>query len=168
MSENRFVLENEMRICRQLIEMTNTIFILLQRSHAGMTLSEKQTVLFAHILRARTMAGVCLLLAEQGHLEELWTVSRSMTELVINAAYLHVATDQEVTNYIYFDGHKIASQAAKLITHRPPPTPLSRDLVDQVGGVASSSRGLTGLEDNKATWSRFNLLARAQETDKHF
>jgi hypothetical protein len=114
------------------------------------------------------MAGICILLAQEGALEELWTISRSMTELAINLGYLHIATEQEITNYIYFDGHKVTSQATRLMSHRPPEVSPSQELVDSINSMASSARALTGLNDNKPTWSKFNLAARAQEADKNF
>lgn len=168
MAENRFVLADELRICRQLVQMTSNLLGLIRISHSRIKITERQTILFAHVLRARRIAESCILLAQDEALEDLWTISRSFSELVINCGYLHIATDQEVTNYIYFDGHKVTSQATKLMSHRPPEISPSQELVESINSLASSSRVLTGLDDNKSTWSKFNLAARAQETDKHF
>ncbi|QMV18586.1 hypothetical protein GOB94_07730 [Granulicella sp. 5B5] len=169
MSDNRYVLADEVSKTLRLLNLLDHIYQKVCSQVIGSALSERQYILLGHVLRAKAISKSSLLLAESGALEEVWILSRSLTELVINCGYLYIAPEQEVTNFIYLDGHKIVNQAKKLMQHRPPTAQLPDSLTASVEEMASGARNRTGLKDNNQSWSRYqDLASRAQETDKHY
>lgn len=64
--------------------------------------SVRLTLLFASTLKARQAGMAVLLLAKQGFVEEILSISRTLVEAIVNAAYLQYAGDGELERYLDF------------------------------------------------------------------
>jgi hypothetical protein len=64
---------------------------------------ERLLILLASLLKLRKQARACLLLAQEFMVEEILATTRTMTEVIVNAAYLQFADDAELHRFHHFD-----------------------------------------------------------------
>ena len=125
------------------------------------TASTSLTLLFASILKAEQAGKSVRVIAEEGYVDEVLSISRTLVEVTVNAAYLQYATPTELECFIRFKP-----------TFRHPRADTNRRL----GGGEPSSGVLSLLYDlvrkkqqpsiTEPSWTSTTLLARAQFTDQ--
>ena len=60
-------------------------------------------LVFSSLLKLRQQGRATEVLAEEGCVEEILSISRTMAEVAINAAYLQDADDEEIIRFQNFD-----------------------------------------------------------------
>lgn len=122
---------------------------------------ERLLILLATSLKLRKQARACLLLAQEFLVEEILATTRTMAEVIVNAAFLQFADGEELIRFHHFDTQSLYKHSEKL---RPI---ASRELtVEQeaeLQGLVAEARGLTRLTDKALSWSRTHpaLISRA-------
>ncbi len=141
--------------------------VLLSEYEDGATKSEpsiRLLLLFSSLLKLRQQAKAALMLSEEVCVEEILSISRTMAEVAINAAYLQFADDQEIDRYKHFDTQSLYKHSAKLRPHTTvPPNQEEQTKLDEVVALA---RAKTNRKDTDPTWSINNLAQRAEYSDK--
>ena len=72
------------------------------------------TLLFASVLKARQAGHAVQLIAQQGYVEEVLSISRTLVEVTVNAAYLQFAGDGELVRYLQFHPESVYQQVGML------------------------------------------------------
>jgi hypothetical protein len=119
-------------------------------------------ILLASLLKVRKQAQACALLAKDFMMEEISAITRTMAEVVVNAAYLQFADDEEIDRFHNFDTQSLYKLSERLrpITTRE----LTPEKEAELQRIVSETRMLTQLTDKAPSWSRQNptLIARAE------
>lgn len=150
-----------------------TNYIDLLRSVYG-TVSDRQPdnlrgdLLLAHILKAESSAGAILLIGQHYHVEEIAVLTRTLSEVVVNACYLLIADELEVARYMKFDYVKSFSRTAKLRDHVPDPVEHPPELVQAISKMSGEARNEIQRTEKDNSWSQNSLEQRAEIADKHW
>ncbi len=127
---------------------------------------ERLLILLATLLKLRKQARACLILAQEFMVEEILTTTRTMAEVIVNAAYLQFADDAELTRFHQFDAQSLYKHSERLrpITSRKITTGQEAELQKLV----AEARSLTQLNDKANSWSRTHptLISRAEYVDE--
>lgn len=124
------------------------------------------------LLRQTQTIQAILLLGKHLFVEEMWGLSRSLTELAINVCYLQTADPAEVQRYLHYDSitdsewHKgitgidgIRERLDNIPSHRETATRLSL-----IADKLREQRIYDGIK--KGVWSKYNLDQRAVIIDR--
>jgi hypothetical protein len=109
------------------------------------------------------MGTAVQLLAGHAYVEEIRAIGRTMAEVVVNAAYLQNAEDEEIDRFRHFDTQSSYKHAKKLELRVT--TQLSAEENKKIEAVADHARSLTGRKDSDPSWSKRTLMQRAEHTD---
>jgi hypothetical protein len=94
--------------------------------------------------------------------EEILVITRTMTEVIVNSAYLQFANDEELARFHHFDAQSLYRHSEKLrpITSRE----LSVEQEADLQRFVAEARSLTQLTDKAQSWSRTHstLISRAE------
>ncbi|SEB40776.1 DUF5677 domain-containing protein [Terriglobus roseus] len=161
-------LELEMSTMKRLDQVLVDIVKMIKNKVGNGVLTRLDTITILHILRARSMVKSMKALVELGAIPDFWTLSRSLTELVINCDYLQHAPAQELERYLSFDFQKFAKQANDLNENEFAPRKLSNSNKDWLAKTAADAEAITGRTEKQPTWSQHPLPQRAKEADKHY
>jgi hypothetical protein len=127
--------------------------------------SEKVLILLATSLKLRKQARACLLLAQEFMVEEILSTTRTMAEVIVNAAYLQFADPDELIRFHNFDTQTLYKHSEKLrpLTSRE----LTTEQEAEFQGFAIEARSLTQLKDKATSWSLTHptLISRADCVD---
>ena len=75
--------------------------------------SVRLNLLFASVLKVWRMGGAVQLLTGEAFVEEIQSLSRTMAEVTINAAYLQHAEDEEIDRFHHFDTQSMFKHATR-------------------------------------------------------
>jgi hypothetical protein len=125
--------------------------------------SVRLALLFASILRARQAGRSVELLADEFCVEEIALISRTLIEIVVNAAYLQYAEDSEIDRYLYSDPILVSDDTARL-RHTLTAHARRRSLGIARENAVQTIRRLIRREDDHS-WSKKTLLQRAETID---
>src|SRR5450631_3754865 len=109
-------------------------------------------MLLATLLKLRKQARACLLLAQEFMVEEILATTRTMAEVIVNAAFLQFADGEELVRFHHFDTQSLYRHSEKLR-----PITSGELTVEQEAELQSSvaeARSLTQLTDKAQSWSR--------------
>ena len=125
---------------------------------------ERLLLLLATLLKLRKQARACLLLAQEFMVEEILVTTRTMAEVIVNAAYLQFADGAELARFHRFDTQSLYRHSEKLrpITSRE----LTVEQEEELQRFVAEARGLTQLPDKAQSWSRTHLISRAECVEK--
>ena len=152
---------------KSLLALATDFATTFSEKHGQRQLGRVETFVVLHLHRACHMTASCLRLAEIRALEDLWILNRSLTELTINTGYLQVAEKEELDRFSHFEFQKLSYQADAIYSHMDRGKPTDGLSVTAMQAV-DKARAMTGWKDNKATWSKHDLVERARQTDRHF
>jgi hypothetical protein len=101
-------------------------------------------------------------MAEEFMVEEILSISRTMAETAINAAFLQFSEDDELKRFQHFDAQSLYKHSKKL----QPLTSfeLSDEREAELQGAIGKARSVTQLGDNAPSWSKTHPtpIARAE------
>ena len=120
------------------------------------------------MLKVDSSAEAILLLGQHYYVEEIAVLNRTLSEVVVNACYLLIADELEVTRYVKFDFVKSVSRTEKLRNHLPDPVEQSPDLVASVFRMSKEAREATQRTEKDNGWSQHSLQQRAEIADKRW
>jgi hypothetical protein len=122
---------------------------------------ERLLILLATLLKLRKQARACLLLAQEFMVEEILATTRTMAEVIVNAAFLQFADSEELVRFHHFDTQSLYKHSEKLrpLTSRE----LTVEQEAELQGFVAEARSLTQLADKAQSWSRTHptLISRA-------
>lgn len=136
---------------------------MLRRAVAQDEPSVRRKLLFGSVLKVLRTGQSVRVLSAEAFVEEILALSRTMAEVTINAAYLQDAEDEEIDRFIHFDTQTMFKHSTKLRPHIS--NQLSVEELRKIEAVAKNARSLTGRRDTDPSWSKRNLLHRAEYSD---
>ena len=121
-------------------------------------------LLMASILKVCQSGRAVSMLAEEGMVEEILTIGRTLVELTVNATYLQCVDDKELGKYLSFHPELSFRQAGLMQQgRRTSPTGVVvekvRDLMESLGFPGRRGGG-------DASWTKRSLVTRAQISDE--
>lgn len=127
----------------------------------------KRILLFQlSVLRAIRIASSCLLLDESGYVEELFTLTRTLSEVVINACYLQIADEQEVVSFCVFDIQKTFRMSENLAKKMDASDIISDEHRTKLQAIAVAARVKSQRKDIDISWSADHIGVRAEKLDQ--
>ena len=118
------------------------------------------TLLVASILKVCQSGRAVKLLAEEGMVEEILAIGRTLVEVTVNATYLQCVDEKEVGRYLSFHP-ELSFRHAGLVHQGRRPSP-GGVLVGKVRDLVTS----LGLPGSRGGWTRNSLAMRAQISDE--
>jgi hypothetical protein len=149
------------QVAAQRIRLSRFIGLLDEMSQTSIVqydFSVRLALLFASILRARQAGRSVELLADEFCVEEIALISRTLIEIVVNAAYLQYAEDSEIDRYLYSDPILVSDDTARL-RHTLTAHARRRSLGIARENAVQTIRRLIRREDDHS-WSKKTLLQR--------
>ena len=157
---------SDSQLAAQLVRLGRFIGLLddfYQSSVMQYEFSVRLALLFASILRVRQASRSVQLLAEESCIEEINAITKTLIEIVVNAAYLQYADDLEIDRYLHSDSHLVSEETERLrLSLAAQPSPRSLRIFKQ--NTAHAIRKLIRSADDHS-WSTKTLLQRAQVSD---
>lgn len=160
---------NSNRIAEELLRLDAHIILLAKMlrsvaEHEPREPSVRAKYLYASVLKILRMGRAVEHVAKGAYAEEVRAMSRTMAEVVINAAYLQEAEEKELSRFEHFDTQSAYRHAERL----RPLTGRTLPVSDQhkIDTVVAQARLRTGRKDSDPTWSSRNVTQRAEYTDK--
>jgi hypothetical protein len=141
-----------------LLKLLQNMFAVCEGHH---TSSPSLTLLFASVLKVEQAARTVQLITEEGYVDEVLSISRTLVEVTVNAAYFQYATPTELEGFIRFQptfSHNRESAGRRLGSGGPSSGVLSL-LYDLVRKRQQPSI-------TEPSWTRTTLLARARFVDE--
>lgn len=121
---------------------------------------ERHAILIYSALRASRTGSAALLLSNRAFAEEIGALNRGLAEVCINAAYLQIASELELDNYLSRDVPALASRIQRMQSALPRKDRGSAAESAKLRDLTSQSGALT--QDG---WSNKKVMLRAKETD---
>lgn len=157
---------SSLNIMSQSIDLLSDMAMIIGRVESA---DRRDVILAVSGLRAIRIAESIAHLYEHCRYEEMRILVRSLTEAIINAAYLKTADDSEVTNFFEFDNAKNWQYAQKLeaqMNLNGARATVDADIRSEVHRIADSSTATMTRDVKKPTWSINTPHQRAEYADK--
>ena len=156
-------LGNIQTACAQLIRLGEEIVHSLNQANPK---TDRVMLFQLSALRAIRLASACLLLDENGYVEEVLALTRTLSEVAINACYLQMAADQEVASFRVFDIQKSFRMSENLAKKMDATDTISVQERVKLQGIAAAARTKSQRKDNDMSWSTDHVAIRAEKLDK--
>jgi hypothetical protein len=124
--------------------------------------SVRLTLLFASVLKTRQAGRAVLVLSKEGFVEEILSISRTLIEGTVNAAYLQYAGERELERYVQF--HPEAQSQRGGMVRRSKAHGLASGLIQRLGELVLRN-GMSPKDPDGSNWTMKSLMDRAQLTD---
>ena len=136
---------------------------------SGATLEIRTGLLMAFMLRARHLMRSLEVLATESLMEEMWCLLRSFSELVVDACYLYISSEQEIANFINYDSiamnryMRLFEEETKL--KQQAISDPHRELLQRYADKAAQ---ISNLKSNASSWTSTNTIDKAKAIDAVF
>ena len=120
--------------------------------------SARSTLLLASMLKVEQSARAVEVLASAGCVEEIQSISRTLVEVTVNAAYLQYANQKETERFLQF--HPESVQQYGMPGQRGGRT-VSGEIMRRLGGLVTPNG-----KNADPNWSSMSLLDRARFSDE--
>ena len=121
------------------------------------------TLLFASILKVKQAGRAVQLIAEEGFVEEILSIGRTLVEVTVNAAYLQYAGETELGRYLHFHPEAVYQQTGLLRQRKSLGS--SSGIVRRIGELVARGGALVGSRTADPNWTSRPLIDRAQLAD---
>jgi hypothetical protein len=122
-------------------------------------------ILRPSILRAVRIATAALLLDENGFVEEVLALSRTLAEVVITACYLQSASEQELEAFSSFDIQKTYKSSETLEQFIDPKERISEEHRNELKAIVAQAGTRSRRKDTDKSWTTKSVFAMAQDVD---
>lgn len=130
--------------------------------------SARLSILIATAAKAiNTSNAIRMLCVERPYFEEMNVLVRSLIESIVNAAFIQIATDEEVDAFMHFDAISL-SKALRVAQGVSPEAVniLSEKLRDDFRVHADSIKVMLGKDEKEFNWTRLDVASRGDRIDK--
>ena len=129
---------------------------------------DRIVILIATALKTiNTSQAICRLCAEKPYFEEMYVLTRSLIESIVNGVYIQFATDKEVEAFTNFDS--ISLHKAIRIAEGIAPDTLSvlpEKLLQDFSVHVDSVKAMLGKTEQDYSWTRLTMAARGDHIDE--
>ena len=122
------------------------------------------TVLMASVLKVRQSGRAVKLLAEEGMVEDILAIGRTLVEVTINACYLQCVDDKELGSYLSF--HPELGQRPAGLARPSPGSSFAQNLIVRIGDLVTSLVPTGKRQKADPSWTSRSLATRAQISDE--
>lgn len=122
-------------------------------------------ILRLSMLRAVRLAAAALILDEQGFVEEVLSLSRTLAEVVISACYLQIADAAKVESFLAFDIQKSYTMSATLEEFLEPQGIISDERRKELMAIVAKARARSKRKDTDNSWNTESVYVMATKLD---
>ncbi len=121
------------------------------------------TLLMASVLKVRQSGRAVKLLAEEGMVEDILAIGRTLVEVTVNACYLQCVNDKELGSYLSF--HPELGHGPAGLARQRPGGSFAQGLMVRLGDFVTSLVPAGKRQKADPSWTSHSLATRAQLSD---